>query len=85
MPDNPYTRTVVTTVTELVPDRGQLPYCAARLSRDINGHGPRRPGRSDRPVLDGRGPALSGCRRSTGGHGRTTGRARSPADSRLTI
>lgn len=31
MSENPYTRTVTTTVTELVPERGQLPKCGAWL------------------------------------------------------
>lgn len=31
MSDNPYTRTVTTVVTELVPERGQLPLCMAML------------------------------------------------------
>lgn len=29
MADNPYTRSVTVTVVELVPEKGELPYCSA--------------------------------------------------------
>lgn len=29
MPDNPYTRSTSVTITELVPEHGELPYCSA--------------------------------------------------------